>query len=295
MVTVPLEAPAPSTELGWQAALEVELRARDGRTFVSRRAHRGPLQIQRAFHPEGPATAHVYLLHPPGGVVAGDHLKIDVAAREGAHAVVTTPAATKLYRSRAPELIGRQTVRLRAANGTRLEWLPQENIVFDGARVELVTSVELEGDAAFIGWEVACLGRPASAERFHRGGARQRFEVWRDGVPLALERLTLPGLDEAVVLDAAWGLRGAPVVGTMFATSVPTALETPDGLDGLRALTEGLPAGEHASVSRLDGVLVARALGDNAERMRALFGRLWAALRPMLLGRPALAPRIWAT
>jgi urease accessory protein len=301
MLTLPMEAMPPKSEPGWQAALDVELRARDGRTFVSRREHRGPLQIQRAFHPEGPGSAHVYLLHPPGGVVAGDHLQIDLATRDGAHAVVTTPAATKLYRSRSPELHGRQTVRLHAAAGTRLEWLPQENIVFDGARVELSTAVELVGDAAFIGWEVVCLGRPASAERFRRGHVRQRFELARDGVPLALERLSLPGLDDGSVLDAAWGLRGAPVVGTMFATPVPAALEArqgqndPSSLDSLRALTDGLPDGEHASVTLLDGVLVVRALGGHPERMRALFGRLWAALRPLLLGRPALAPRIWAT
>ena len=95
-----------------------------GRTILSRRSHRGPLMVQRPFTPEGPELPHVYLLHPPGGIVAGDTLAIDARLGEGCHALLTTPAAAKVYRSRPAADRSRQVQRLSAGPGSSLEWLP---------------------------------------------------------------------------------------------------------------------------------------------------------------------------
>jgi len=250
------------------------------------RQHRGPLQVQRAFYPEGADLCHVYVLHPPGGLVAGDSLEVNVRVDLGARVLMTTPAAGKVYRGNGGP-VATQRHRLSVAAGASLEWLPQETIAFDGAAVELATRVELEPGAAFLGWEILCLGRPAAGERFTRGRCRQRFEVWRAGRPLCLERASILG--GAPVLDAAWGLRGAPVVGTLLAVA-------PDGafaLDDLRAT--GAAPGELASVTVVGDVLVCRYLGASAERARAHLARVWTLVRPRAIGRPATAPRIWST
>jgi urease accessory protein len=146
----------------------LEFAAGPDRTILVHREQRGPLAVQRPFYPEG-STCHVYVLHPPGGLVGGDVLAIEVRVGEGAQALITTPGAAKLYRSLGPT--AEQTQRLRVAAGGSLEWLPQENILFPGAQARLRTELDLEPGAAFIGWEVQCLGRPAIGERFETGRA----------------------------------------------------------------------------------------------------------------------------
>jgi urease accessory protein len=268
---------------GWAAELHLRFAPQDGRTVVRERRHRGPLQVQRAFYPEGADLCHVYLLHPPGGLVAGDALEVRVQVDPGAHVLMTTPAATKVYRGNGgPGATQRH--RLGVGAGASLEWLPQETIVFEGGEVELGTRVNLDPAAAvFVGWEILCLGRPAAGERFARGWCRQRLELWRGDRPLCLERASLSG--GAPVLDAAWGLRGAPVVGTMLATGGAFAL------DQIRALESP----DLTSATVTEDVLICRYLGASAERARAHFARVWAVVRPALLGRPASPPRIWST
>src|SRR6187551_1093438 len=116
----------------WQARLELGFRATAGRTVLAHRRHIGPLMVQRPFYPEG-GICHVYLLHPPGGIVGGDSLELQVDAGQGSHALITTPAATKFYRAGPhPRAVLRQNLLVKDAV---LEWLPQEAIVFDGAKV----------------------------------------------------------------------------------------------------------------------------------------------------------------
>jgi urease accessory protein len=279
-------APAPR----WHGELTLGFAARSGGTALVQRRHLGPLQVQRAFHPEGAGVCHVYLLHPPGGLVAGDELEIRVAVAPGAHALLTTPASTKVYRSGQGRL-ARQRQHLRVAPGARLEWLPQDTIVFEGAEVELATTVELEGDATFLGWEMICLGRPAAGDRFTRGGCRQRFEVFRDGRPLVIERLRVDG--GGPLQAAAWGLGAAAVNATVVCSPAG-----PDDLEQARAALGEVSGGADTvlvAATLVDGALVVRARGTDPATVRARIERLWTTLRPRVLGRPPCPPRIWLT
>jgi urease accessory protein len=277
----------------WQGELTLGFAARGGGTALIERRHRGPLQVQRAFHPEGPGVCHVYLLHPPGGLVAGDQLEVNVQVAAGAHALLTTPASTKVYRSGQGHQ-ARQQQRLQVAAGGRLEWLPQDTIVYEGAEAALSTRVELAGDAAFLGWEMVCLGRPAAGDRFTRGTCRQRFEVFRDGRPLVIERLRVDG--GGPLQAAAWGLGGAAVHATMIATPAG-----PDELELARAALGDAPAGTAlaaavlAAATLVDGALVVRARAADPAAVRTRLERLWNTLRPRALGRPPCPPRIWLT
>lgn len=277
------EAAAPAAA-GWQAELALRLARRDGRTRVVRRQHRGPLNLQRAFYPEG-EVAHLYLLHPPGGVVGGDELQIDICVGRQGHALVTTPAAGKLYRSGGRRARLRQTLRL--ASTAVLEWLPQETIVYAGAEVDCLTRVELQPDSRFIGWEMSCLGRPAAGEGFGRGELRQRFEIWRQGQPLWLERARFTGASP--VLTAAWGLHGQPLAATLVAVggNGDLAARIRNGIE--------VGPGEAFAVTQLDDVLVCRYLGVRAQRARQCLTRAWQLIRPALIGREACVPRVWNT
>src|SRR5262245_47867081 len=161
------------TSASWQARLELRFRAARDRTVLAERRHLGPLVVQRPFYPEG-GICHVYLVHPPGGIVGGDALELQVQAEPGSHALITTSAATRFYRAGPhPHASLRQTLHVQDAT---LEWLPQETIVFDGARARSRTQVHLQGTSRFLGWEILCLGRPANAERFLHGDLHQDFE-----------------------------------------------------------------------------------------------------------------------
>ncbi len=267
------------TQPGWQASLSLGFRKSLARTVLAERRHRGPLSVQRPLYPEGD-LCHVYLLHPPGGVAGGDELNVQARVEPGAQALVTTPGATKFYRSAGP--MASLTQELRVQDGT-LEWLPQENIFFPGAVAEIHTRVMLEGAGLFIGWEINCLGRTVLKERFEPGRALFHFSLYRQGRPILLERLNLNG---AETLDGPAGLRGQPVIGTLVAT-----LEDGSSLDGLRDSLSG----DELALTWVDGLLVARYLGDSTERARNCFVALWQRLRPVVIGRPPCAPRIWNT
>ena len=291
---MPLSATAPAT--GWQARLTLGFQRPHARTILGPCAHHGPLRVQRPFYPEGDEICHVALLHPPGGVVGGDELRIDVALHPGTRALVTTPAAGKFYRSAGPR--AQQIQHLRVAAGTALEWLPQENIVYSGARVHASTRVELQGDARFIGWEILCLGRPAAGERFANGDYRQDFELWRDGEPLYLEQSRYPGGD--AILDAGWGLRSQPVSATL--ACVGAALDRVDAIrarweefDDPSSLHPSARGEERATATQLDGVLVCRYLGPSTARARRFFMLAWSMLRPDVLGRSPCLSRFWNT
>jgi urease accessory protein len=268
---------------GWQASLQLGFAPSGGRTAMVHRRHAGPLRVQRPFHPEG-APGHVYILHPPGGIVGGDGLYIEADVANGAHALVTTPAANKFYRSTGAWAAQRQS--LRVADGGVMEWLPQEQIAFNAALADTLTQVDLAPEARFIGWELSCLGRPAAGDDFTSGALRSRFELWRAGEPLLLERNHLDGGGD--ILDAPWGLAGYRAMGTLVAVGAG-----PDDRDAVR---EALAQQPHRwAVTLMDDVLTVRCLGPGAEAGLALFRQAWATLRPRLLGREACAPRIWRT
>jgi urease accessory protein len=287
---------------GWQAELRLKFGVRphflengaglpDNRTALVERHHKGPLIVQRPFYPEGD-PCHVYLVHPPGGVVGGDELRIDVQVDPGAHALITTPAATKFYRCDGRH--SSQTQELRAAGAT-LEWLPQENIFYRGADVRTATRVHVDSDSRFIGWEINCLGLPARGEHFDAGALRLDLELWKSlrganqvhssRVPVCLDRLRLTG--ESPARGAFWGLAGQEAVGTLLATPATRAQ-----IESIRELVADVP---YAAVSLVDGVLVLRALAPQAEAVRKLFIAAWQRLRPAVIGREAVLPRIWNT
>jgi urease accessory protein len=179
---------------------------------------------------------------------------------------------------------------LRVEAAGALEWFPCETIVFDGALARVTTRVELAPDAAFIGWDLGCFGRPASQAGFFRGELRQTIEIARGGELLVVDRSHVVGGSET--LTAAWGYAGEPVYGTLYCTA-GQAVELDALAREVRAALASVSV--RAAVTVFDGVLVVRALGAEVERVRAALVAAWRVVRPCLLGRQALLPRIWAT
>lgn len=274
---------------GWAAELALDFACREGRSLLVGNRHRGPLRVQKALYPEGEGVCQAIVLHPPSGIAGGDRLQIAVQVDAGAHAQLTTPGAGKWYRSGGDEAA--QDIDLKVGPGALLEWLPQESIVFDGARARMTTRVELAADSRYLGWDILCLGRAAAGERFAHGRFDLVCRVEREGKPLWIERGGFAGDDAMLHSPAGWA--GATVCGTLLC-SFPELPRAAAGL--LEACRAVAPAdgGRHA-LSALPGILLARYLGDNSEAARLWFAELWKILRPACCGRPAVIPRIWNT
>jgi urease accessory protein len=308
------EPMAPSRD-GWRAELSLSYANQDGHTFISSRKHFGPLLVQRAFYPEGPAVAHSLLIHPPGGVVGGDELNVSLRTGPGAHALVTAPGALKLYSH--PERTAQISQVFHLERESRLEWLPQETIAFSGSRVRQHTQIDLEEGALFLGWDLVCLGRPACAERFDHGELEATLCIRARGDVLLEERTWIRGGERA--LNAAWGYRGLPVFATLIAARTQTAgVDLDSILEQVRAILTPDPAASgnghtsdnHSSQVSASGatllygptpqnrnaaLLVVRALCPSTQVARQLFRNVWNTLRPHWFGRPAVAPRVWST
>jgi urease accessory protein len=274
----------PPPALPWQARLRLDFAMDAGTTRLVRRAHAGPLRVQKALYPEGPRACQVILVHPPGGVVGGDALDIGLRLGAGTRVLATTPGAGKWYRagSRPGTQLSRQQVRLRVDEGAALEWLPQETIFYDGAGVVLDHEVELGRDAVYIGLETLCFGRRAMGEGFLRGEIRQRTRIRQDGQLVWHEQ----GRMDAAGLASPLGLHGKSVCATLLAVGKPLPASVQAALRG------GVPG---LALSQVKSVFVARYLGADSEAARIAMLRVWEAVRPQLLGVEARVPRIWHT
>ena len=273
-------------DTGWRAKLHLKFVEENNKTVLKQRTHQGPLQVQKPFYPEANGACHVYLLHPPGGVVGGDSFDIKIDVDPNANVLITTPAAGKFYRSAGGEAYQKQAIKV-ADHGV-LEWFPSENIFFPGAKVKLETRVDLSEKSHFIGWDILCLGRPAIGETFSRGQLTQRFEIFQNGRPIRLDKLVIQENDLA--LDEKWGLGGKPVVGSFFCLT-----PRKDLVDLLRQNIDSSGNDDLFSVTFVDDIILCRYLGNSVEHVKQNFIEAWQILRFALRGHEAVIPRIWST
>lgn len=277
-----MNAPASVFTPNWQAELELAYGHDGAATRPTLRRHKGPLRVQKHLYAEGPDVCQHIIVHPPGGIAGGDRLDICATVGANAWAQLTSPGAAKWYRAAGPAY---QQLNLRVAAGATLEWLPQETIVYAGAQAEITTEIDLAGDAKLLYWDIIALGRPASGERFDAGHFQAQLNIRRDGQLLWHERQRVVGGDG--LLDSPIGLDGKPV----FATLLISGEINSELLERCRNLTTAV----RGDLTQLPGLLVARCLANEALHARAWLIELWHLLRPTLLGRRAIPPRIWST
>jgi len=274
----------------WRGHLALHY-TRDGERTIALDRHSGPLRVLKRLYPEGPGICHHVLVHPPGGVVGGDTLEVDARLEPGTHAVLTTPGATRFYRSDgAPAL---QQATLAVADGARAEWLLLENIAHSGCIASNRLTLNLAPGGEAMGWDLLALGLPASGEAFDRGRFEQQIHV--PGV--WLERGTLAA-DDAVLMQGPLGLAGRRVLATLWfaagstlaparRTALVDAAREIVAVDALAA-TCGVTS-PHAPV------VVLRLLAERIEPAMALLVQVRAAWRRLAWDLAAEPPRIWRT
>jgi urease accessory protein len=274
----------------WHARLHLDYRQEAHRT-VARFRHDGPLRILQSLYPEGDAICHNVLVHPPGGLVGGDTLDIDIEAADGSHGLITTPGASRFYRSEGE--LALQRTRIRLAKGARLEWLPLEAICYSGCQAENRLSIEVEPGAEMIGWDVTALGLPNANQPFERGTYLQHIEV--PGV--WLERGRIDAADHRL-LQSPLGFGGHRCIASLFFVSgSPATRARREALLGqARALLDSRGLQESAgATSPHPEVVVLRVLAPVVEPAMQMLRAVWQAWREELWQLPAATPRIWST
>jgi urease accessory protein len=273
----------------WSASLRLRFAFDGRRTILAEREHTGPLRLLKPLYPEGDRCCHAVVVHPPGGVVAGDSLTVTAQVEHEAHGVITTPGAQKWYRTEGAEATS--ATELAVDSGGALEWLPQETIVFDGARARQTLTINVESGAKFFGWEMVCFGRTASDERFTRGHFRQTIRVLREDALVWSEHLSLTGGDPLLNSPLGWG--GYPVSATAWIARDTDSTSDEAFLSTIRSqLEHELLA---AASNPVPGLFIIKAVGASAESVRELLIRVWSEVRFEVFGVAAQRPRIWST
>jgi urease accessory protein len=274
----------------WSANLSLHLERIKGKTKLVRQNHIGPLRVQKQFSQKD-GSCHVYILHPPGGLVGGDSLAVQISTGPDTQTLITSPSASKAYRCSLNALSQSVTQDIEVAENAHLEWLPQETIFYEGARAFIDSKVNMHSSSSFLGWEIQMLGRRASGENFAKGSIDQSSQIWRAGKLYHRERLRISPKNQC----SAWGLNNASVLGTLVAVPKEEGVLLVDrAVLTLRTMLSKQPWG----VTIRGGTLLVRYVGESVEACRQGFEqarRLLVESGVFNGSTMAYEPRVWKT
>ena len=276
-----------SASKSWTGKLDLTYSHQDGTTKLSNALAQAPLKIQRAFYPEGPELCHSVILHTAGGIVGGDRLLQTIELEAHSQVLLTTAAASKVYRSEGER--SQQIITLTLGENAYLEWFPQETVIFNKAIYQQDLRVELGENAVFCGWEITRLGRTARGEQFLAGDWRSRIEIWQAGRPLWIDRQGLQGGLE--MINSPNGLNQKAIVATFIwlGQKVETEILTEARELGKSWLKEG----EIGRTQTQNEGLLCRYRGSSTTEVKQYFEAIWGLLRQTYRDRPVIRPRIW--
>jgi urease accessory protein len=271
-----------------EGAADIRFARRNGVTRLAHLYQRDPLRVLFPVPAAGDPPVAV-IVTTSGGLVAGDRLDIHVELAPGAAAHVTASAAEKVYRSTGRTTTIKQT--LSVGPGSALEFLPPETILFDGARLQRETIIDLAPGSAFLGGDIIVFGRRARGERFASGFLREVRELYCDGDLVWGDALHLEDDVGRIIEDPAC-FDGAAAFATMILS--PPAGDARGFIDGARVVQSACEAtGLRAAVTVVSGLVIARWLAVDAAILRRAYAGLACHFRSAALGLPQRLPRVW--
>jgi urease accessory protein len=276
---LPLEGRSRAQRAIGTLLLHSKAQAGSGAPVLGDLRHSGCL---KALFPRGPADRlSAVIVNTSGGITGGDDLRIAGHVGGGSRLSLTSQAAERIYRA-SGSAPARVNTTVSVAAGGRLDWLPQETILFDAARLDRRLRVDLAGDAGCLLVETLVFGRTAMGERVHQLHLSDRIEVWRDDLPLFIDRMRLSGDAVAHLARRATGGGAVALASVLLATPPGSAMAAAH----LAALRPGLPAGAGISLIR-PGLLFLRLTASDSFNLRRTLLPLLARLNDGPL------PRTW--
>ncbi len=292
--------PLTRTKRTWLASLELDLTSSAFGTQLTRTKRQGPLSVQKAFYPEGRDCAHLYLLHPPAGIVSGDDLTVTINLSENARSLITTPGANRFYRAREDEILGdskqAMATKIQLSDKASCEYFPLESIVYEDANAFNYLDIHLTTESGYMGWDVVCLGLPSASQPFERGRLNQRTRIYCEQKLIYHDRFAIH--PDSKMHQHPAGLHDFSVYGT-FLAYLPDHIVNNEEiallLQNLRNRLIEKSAQDLVSITYVNKLMVMRYLGFQAEQCKEIYIALWELLRPVCMEKNALVPRIWHT
>ena len=245
-----------------------------------------PFKIQRPFYPEGKSRCHSVILHTAGGIVGGDILKQNIRLLPHSQVLITTPAATKIYRSAEKKAI--QEIKINLEENSYLEYLPQEAIVFNQAQFQQKMIVSLSENTSFLTWEINRFGRSARGENFTDGRWVSEVEIWQGKKPLWIDRKYLQG--DRDHFDSLNGLNKKPVVGSLIFIS---EMQIDDLILLIRKLIEQKFTYKSIHITSIQKGILCLYQGDSVNLCKDMFISIWQLLRQRQDLNFKIKPRVW--
>lgn len=269
----------------WLGKLKLNFALRQGRSVLIRHSHSGPFFVQKSFYPKNDhVTPHVYLLHPPGGLVGGDQLVLNTQLEPGSTALLTTPGASKFYRTNGMYALQEYVFKLQ--ENAILEWIPQSSIFFPQTKAKIKTIFVLEQGARIIFFEILCF-------------KNLYLQVYNKPEEVDIfVSISLPysiGLKDRLrinALNCITKLNGFSISAAFFAVPADDMI-----LRQIRKLIKPIQnVNQIGGVTLLDQeILIARFLGNDNQKLVALLHHIWSITRRRIIGKKAVIPRIWFT
>jgi urease accessory protein len=280
-----LETPTPTSPRA-NGRIQLIYQQRGKTTQPIQTYSQAPYKLQRPFYPQGKAICYTTLLHTAGGIVGGDQLSQSIQLQPNTQVVITTAAASKIYRSNG--LTAHQKTEITVGADASLEYLPREMIVFENAQYRQHLRVNLAPTATWLGWEIVRFGRSARGEQFKQGDWRSGTEVWQDGQLIWVDRPWLPGGKE--VWDSPHGLAGCPLVATLVWMGKPIPSEM---MTQVRQLAQSIISAGETGATQLMSGLLCRYRGNSRAEVINWFINVWRLLRQWEGRISPVTPRVW--
>lgn len=270
----------------WHGKINLNYQYNSQKTELKSSFTQAPLKIQQSFYPEGEEICHNVILHTAGGVVGGDQLTQSINLTTNNKVLITTPAATKIYRSNGKT--AQQNVKINLEKQAVLEYLPQETIIFNGANYHQSNLINLQNDSSLLMWDLIRFGRTARGEIFNQGYWQSNLEIWQEEKPIFIDNICLQG--EENLFHNLTGLNGNPVFGTLIYIG---EIITPETLTKIRQLCQNSLRNGQGGVTELIKGLNCRYLGHSITEVKEFFFKIWQILRLQYLGKNAIKLRVW--
>ncbi|WP_026793388.1 MULTISPECIES: urease accessory protein UreD [Planktothrix] len=270
----------------WQGILELDYQKINNSTQLVKAYSQAPLKIQRSFYPEGQEICHSIILHTAGGMVGGDRLSQTINLQPETQVLLTTPAASKIYRSSGET--AQNTINIEIQEQAYLEFIPREMIIFNGAIFSQNLRVNLDPNACYLGWEITRFGRTARGEIFNQGQWKSCTEIWQNGCPVWIDRQGFIANEE--ILNNPHGLGGKPVIATLTWVGQPVS---EDIVKNIRQLWSQRETSSQAGVTQLISGLLCRYRGNSTQEVINWFTDVWQLLRQNYTGKSIVKPRVW--
>mgnify|MGYP000412740288 CR=1 FL=1 len=275
-----------SIQDGWKGFLSFTFVESGNRTVVKDKKHFGPLVLQRPYYQEINRPS-VLVIHPPGGVVGGDVLEVDILMKPGSRGLVSTPAATKFYRSN--DRLAKQTQKISMSTDCELEWLPQETLFFNQSISENKLTFNLqEKNNRLIAWDIVGLGRPARNEGFNDATLFQSLELFIANELVFIDRLQIE--NNSSLINSASGLNG-----NMLSATALFYKNDSEAMKKLASLLQNIDWSASVGITNINDLVVLRVLTQDLDQIKSILYQAWEVARPVVMNVPAMKPRIWNT